>query len=203
MSQKIRVVIAKVDDGWLTAPFLHPLLQDPESTGVFPPIHVRDEIDRGLGPAHLEPGGDCSPELLRLGNDHRNGRRVDSTSMNRHAELFGLHLDTRHRGKTLRQLLGQEGQRLSQSDCGRVREGNPRTVDLKASAAGIDDTRHVDADFEIARILSRDDDNSRGGCRHEGHQSATDQQRQPGAARIRHARDKHALIAHEEKQACA
>jgi len=42
----IRVVIAKVDDNWLTVSLPHPLLQDPESTGVLPPIHVRENIDR-------------------------------------------------------------------------------------------------------------------------------------------------------------
>ena len=69
----LRVVVAKVDDNWLTVSLPRPLLQDPESTGLFPPIYVREKVYRRFGLAHSKRGGGGSIEFLRLSNDHGNG----------------------------------------------------------------------------------------------------------------------------------
>ena len=116
------------------------------------------------------------------------------------AELFDLHFYTWYGLKTIRQLLSQTGQRLSQSSGDRMTEGHPRPVDLKSSTTDIDNTRHANVVFEIVRISSRADDDSRVGCCRQGYQSATDQQRQPDAGSIPHAWAEQAVKAREEKQ---
>ena len=74
--------------------------------------------------------------------------------MDRDAQLLDLYFYTGERGETVRQLLSQERQHSPHSQSDRVTTRDPCPPDLKSSASGIDDARHIELSFEVARIMS-------------------------------------------------
>jgi hypothetical protein len=82
-------------------------------------------------------------------------------------------------------------------------KGHAGPPDVKSSASGVDDTRHVDLSLEVAHIMSRDDDDARRRCRREGYQSATSQQGQCNGASIRPSGAERALVGCEKKKAAS
>jgi hypothetical protein len=74
--------------------------------------------------------------------------------MDRDAHLLDLYFYTGERGEAVGQLLSQERQRASHTRGDRMTKGHARSPDLKSAATGIDEIRHIDLRFEVARIMS-------------------------------------------------
>jgi hypothetical protein len=148
------VVIAEVYDGRLTLPFARRLLPNPTCAKTQRATHVRKQVYGSLGPPHPELRRARAPQLLGLGDDRGQGRRIRSANMDRDAQFLDLYFYTGERGEAVGQLLSQEWQHSPHSHSDRMTERDPRPPDLKSSASGIDDARHIKLSFEVARIMS-------------------------------------------------
>ncbi len=74
--------------------------------------------------------------------------------MDRDAQFPDLYFYIGERGEAVGQLLSQERQHFPHSHSDRMTKGDSCPSNLKSPASGIDDARHIELSFQVARIMS-------------------------------------------------